>query len=400
MTGDGSTIENDSSKPRLKDILHTLKRIERRTESNGDWPFETQALIKDLVNHRKSLSDSDLQAILLDWIESEDHNEFIDTETGEKIFALSAKRGNVVYATRKTKKRDTIRNTLDNKIFDFPIPGFRNRRRTRLLFVTVNFNRSKFTAEEAWMALRSTPIEGVDCEYNVLNRLNANFRKIFGPHGTLISKEAQSSGYPAPHIILLLDEPVTVERHVGKDGKVTWRILEDRILNRIGKGSQMRRLSRSDYRKAIDMNPIWRHGFIDFEGIVREERGKSGRDTVTYAFKYIVKCLTDGSSNSISGIPDINSVKDHKLRTMLFTHLGNKCFRTRDISFGRGFKDRIGLLPEAKKEGGSKWKRIRTVADYEYGFISAVREQKSILRFKQIMAEQNAGGRDVALSVQ
>ena len=400
MTGDGSTIEKDSSKPRLKDILHTLKKIERRTESNGCWPFETQALIKDLVNHRKSLSDSDLQAILLDWIESEDHNEFIDTETGEKIFALSAKRGNVVYATRKTKKRDTIRNALDDKIFDFPIPGFRNRRRTRLLFVTVNFDRSKFTAEEAWMALRSTQIEGVDCEYNVLNRLNANFRKIFGPHGTLISKEAQSSGYPAPHIILLLDEPVTVERHVGKDGKVTWRILEDRILNRIGKGSQMRRLSRSDYRKAIAMNPIWRHGFIDFEGIVREERGKSGKDTVTYAFKYIVKCLTDGSRNSISGIPDINSVKDPKLRTMLFTHLGNKCFRTRDISFGKGFKDRIGLLPEAKKEDGPKWKRVRTVADYEYGFISAVREQRSILRFKQIMAEQNAGGRDVALSIQ
>lgn len=351
----------------MKQIIRSLKRIERRTESNGDWPFETQALIKDLVNHRKSLSDSDLQAILLDWIESEDHNEFIDTETGERIFALSSKRGNVVYATRKTKKRDAIRNALDDKIFDFPIPGFRNRRRTRLLFVTVNFDRSKFTAEEAWMALRSTPIEGVDCKYNVLNRLNANFCKIFGPHGTLISKEAQSSGYPAPHIILLLDEPVTVERHVGKDGKVTWRILEDRILNRIGKGSQMRRLSRSDYRKAIDMNPIWRHGFIDFEGIVREERGRSGRDTVTYAFKYIVKCLTDGSSNSISGIPDINSVKDPKLRTMLFTHLGNKCFRTRDISFGKGFKDRIGLLPEAKKEGGSEWKRIRTVADYEYG---------------------------------
>ncbi len=400
MTGHGPTIKKDPSGPKLKDVLRTLNKIEHRSKANGNWPFERQELIRELLKGDKSLNDTGLQAILLDWMESADYNEFISTETGEKIYALSSKRGNVVYATRKTKNRDRIKNCLDGKVFDFPIPGFRNRRRTRLLFVTINFDRNEVTPEEAWASARSTPVDGMDYEYNVLNRLNANFRKIFGPHGTLISKEAQSSAYPSPHIILLLDEPVTVERHVGKDGKISWRLVEERILNRIGKGPLMRKLSRSDYRKAIKMNPIWKYGFIDFEGIVKEERGRSGRDTVTYAFKYIVKCLTDGSSNSISCIKDINSVKSPKLRTMLFTHLGNKCFGTRDISFGKGFKDRIGLLPEGKKEGGSEWKRIRTMADYEYNFVSAVREQKSIQRFRDIIAEQNAGGRDVALSVQ
>ncbi|MBE6522690.1 MAG: hypothetical protein E7Z62_06165 [Thermoplasmata archaeon] len=385
---------------RLSEVLKQLPAIERRTDESGCWPFVQDELIAQLVRGESSMTDSNLQAILLDWIESEDYNKFVNLESGEIIFAQSAKRGNVVYATRKTKKRDALKNALEGKIFDYPVKGFRNRRMTRLLLCTVNFDRSKFTCEEAWAALRSTPTEGVEYTFNVINSLNANISKIFGKHGTLTSKEAQSSGYPAPHLIFILDEPVMVERHKGKDGKISWRLFEQRILNRIGKGPLMRKLARTDYRRAVDQNPIWKHGFIDFEGIVSEEGSRSGRDAITYPFKYLVKCLTEGGKNSIKDVPDINSVQDKDKRTMLFTHLGNKCFRTRDVSFGKGFKDRVGMLPEAKKEGPSEWKRIRTLADYEYNFVAAVNEQRSIQRFKQIMSEQNAGGRHVALSVQ
>jgi len=396
----GISQEKGHRKVSLSDVLRNIPVIKRRTQESGCWPFDPDELIRQLVRGEKSLDDSLLQAILLDWIESEDYNKFTNLETGEIIYAQSAKRGNVVYATRKTKKRDALKNALEGKVFDYPVKGFRNRRMTRLLLCTVNFDRSKFTCEEAWAALRSTPIEGLDYTYNVINKLNANISKIFGKHGTLTSKEAQSSGYPAPHLIFILDEPVMVQRHVGKDGHVSWRLCDSRILDRIGKGISMRKLCRKDYRSVIDRNPIWKHGFIDFEGIVSEEGSRSGRDAITYPFKYLVKCLTEGGKNSIKDVPDINSVKDKDKRTMLFTHLGNKCFRTRDVSFGKGFKDRVGMLPEAKNEGPSEWKRIRTMADYEYNFISAVNEQRSIQRFKNIMAEQTAGGRHVALSVQ
>ncbi|MBQ7978763.1 MAG: hypothetical protein IJ248_03310 [Candidatus Methanomethylophilaceae archaeon] len=377
---------------RLSDILKKLPVIKRRTDESGCWPFVPDELIMQLVRGERSLSDPALQAILLDWIESEDYNKFINLESGEIIFAQSAKRGNVVYATRKTKKRDQMKDAIEGKIFDYPVKGFRNRRMTRLLLCTVNFDRSKFTCEEAWAALRSTPTEGVEYTFNVINSLNANISKIFGKHGTLTSKEAQSSGYPAPHLIFILDEPVMVERHKGKDGNVSWRLCEQRILNRIGKGPLMRKLARTDYRKAIDQNPIWKHGFIDFEGIVSEEGSRSGRDAITYPFKYLVKCLTEDGKNSIKDVPDINSIKDKDKRTMLFTHLGNKCFRIRDVSFGKGFKDRIGMLPEEKKEGHPEWKRVRTLTGYEYNFISAFNEQRSIQRFQEIFAEQNAGG--------
>ena len=189
----------DLGDARLRDVIRQIPKIELRTNESGCWPFEDEELIIQLVSGEKSLIDPMLQATFLDWIESADYNKFINLETGDVIYAQSAKRGNVVYATRKTKKRDQMKNALEGKIFDYPVKGFRNRRMTRLLLCTVNFDRSKFTCEEAWADLRSTPIEGLDYTYNVINKLNANISKIFGKHGTLTSKEAQSSGIP--HLI-------------------------------------------------------------------------------------------------------------------------------------------------------------------------------------------------------
>ena len=381
-TVSGIPQEQGHRKVSLSDVLRNISVIKRRTQESGCWPFDPDELIRQLVRGERSLDDPLLQAILLDWIESEDYNKFTNLETGEVIYAQSAKRGNVVYATRKTKKRDAMKNALEGKVFDYPVKGFRNRRMTRLLLCTVNFDRSKFTAEEAWAALRSTPIEGLDYTYNVINKLNANISKIFGKHGTLTSKEAQSSGYPAPHLIFILDEPVMVERHIGKNGRVSWRLCDLHILDRVGKGMISRRLARTDYRKVIDMNPIWKHGFIDFEGIVNEDNSRSSTNAITYPFKYLVKCITQNGSNSIKDVPDINSVKDKDKRTMLFTHLGNKCFRTRDVSFGKGFKDRIGMLPEQKSDEPSLWKRIRTLTGYEHDFIMAFNQQAALLKIK------------------
>ena len=381
----GIPQEQGHRKVSLSDVLRNIPVIKRRTQESGCWPFDPDELIRQLVRGEKSLDDSLLQAILLDWIESEDYNKFTNLESGEVIYAQSAKRGNAVYATRKTKKRDAMKNALEGKIFDYPVKGFRNRRMTRLLLCTVNFDRSKFTAEEAWAALRSTPIEGLDYTYNVINKLNANISKIFGKHGTLTSKEAQSSGYPAPHLIFILDEPVMVERHVGKNGHVSWRLCDPHILDRVGKGMISRRLARTDYRKVIDMNPIWKYGFIDFEGIVSEDESRSSTNAITYPFKYLVKCITQDGKNSIKDVSNINSVKDKDKRTMLFTHLGNKCFRTRDVSFGKGFKDRIGMLPEKKSDEPSVWKRIRTLTGYEHDFIMAFNQQAALLKIKESM---------------
>ncbi len=113
----------------LSDVLRNLLVIKRRTSESGCWPFDPDELIIQLIRGERSLNDLLLQAILLDWIESEDYNKFANPQTGGIVYAQSAKRGNVVYATRKTKKRDLMKDALEGKVFDHPVRGFRNRSR-------------------------------------------------------------------------------------------------------------------------------------------------------------------------------------------------------------------------------------------------------------------------------
>ena len=370
-------------KPRVSNhmIRKFLPKVKHRTKHAGDWPFNPKGLMVDLVSNNISMKDSKFQATFLDWMETPDYNKFLNKESGEFVYAQVAKRGNVPYVIRKSDKMKSLSDAIEGKIFDHPLPGFRDRRMTRLLLITLTFDQKQFTPEKAWASLRSKPIEGVETSYNLLNKLNANISKIFGKHGTLISKEAQSNGYPAPHIIVVLDKPVMVKRHIGKDGYVSWRLCDPCILNRIGKGDLMRKLYRDNPRSAISKNPIWKNGFIDFEGVVSEEGSKSGRDATRYTFKYLVKSVTEDGAFCIKDCNDISSVDNKSLRTMLFTHLGNKCFRTRDVSFGKGFKECIGMLPEAPKvSSDSVWKRIRTVNQFEYNWIQAYNQAVSTVK--------------------
>lgn len=75
----------------LSDVLRNIPAIKRRTKEFGCWPFDTDDLIIKLLKGEMSLDDTLLQAILLDWIESEDYNKFLNLETGEFIYAKSAK---------------------------------------------------------------------------------------------------------------------------------------------------------------------------------------------------------------------------------------------------------------------------------------------------------------------
>lgn len=75
--------------------------------------------------------------------------EFYNTETHDFFYALVAKRGNLQYAIGEGAVRDEISEAMSGIVFDEPVPGFRNLRRSRLLFVTLTFDPRKFTAEEA-----------------------------------------------------------------------------------------------------------------------------------------------------------------------------------------------------------------------------------------------------------
>lgn len=315
------------------------------------------------------------------------YNLFIDKTTGEGVYALSPKRGNVPYAARKSHQRNALLEAIKDKEFDYPIGNSTKFRMTKILFVTFSFDRS-ISPERAWAMLRSKPIEGSNCPYNVISELDANLSSIFGKHGKLVCKEAQASGYPAPHMIIILDEPVKVEMKINKSGRQSWRLCDPRILRRIGKDTALRNLAFKNHRKANSLNPIWKHGFIDFEGVVKGYTFRNRKNVMSYPFKYLTKCLTEDNSDSISNYDTINEIKDTSLKTALFTHLGNKCMNTRDISFGKGFKTRVGMLPPEEAPKNSKWKRIRTVPGFVYHFVKDMTEKHNISVFREMFANK------------
>ena len=351
------------------------------------WYPDTDQLILDLADGKRSIHDSDIQERLLMWMSDEQYNEFLNTESGEKIHALVRKRGNKAYAAKKTEQKGKLCRALDGKEFDYPIGGRGNVRMTRLLFITVNFDRERFSPGQAWYAIRSTPVEGCKLDYNVLNNLNANLTKIFGKHHILTCKEAQASGYPAPHIIAILEKPVRVRLH-NTNGKKSWRIDDPKILHRIGKSTLFRKLAFNDHRKMMRMHPIWKHGFIDFQGIVKGYKVSGKKDAFTYAFKYLTKCLTEDNYDSVKDLPNIDCVTEPGLRTTLFTHLGNKCFRTRDITFTKKFVEALGGLDDKEKSSTNThiWKRIRTVSAF------IVEKQKEIDGLRALQKYKEAHG--------
>lgn len=349
--------------------------------SNPDWPYDPVQLMVDLLTGTETLDSIGLQKNLVDWMSSNDYNVFKNLETGEQIYAMQCKRGNIVHATRKSKQRDQICEALDGQEFDYPMKGFKSRRMTRMLFFTLSFDQTKYTKEEAWAMLRSSPIPGVNCSYGELNKFSARLSKIFGKHAKITVKEAQQNGYPAPHILILLDEPVMVQMH-EHNGIVTWRVCDPRVLRRLGKDTKTRKMAFRDPRKAISINPVWKHGYMDVQGIIKGYRVKKRKNIATYIFKYLTKCLTEGH-DEIKDIGPFCNIDNKGLKTTMYTHLGNKCFRTRDLVYGKAFKEKIGIVPQAAQDGPSVWKRLRTIPDFVYDFVMKALEKRRIKEFRE-----------------
>ena len=167
---------------------------------------------------------------------------------------------------------------------------------------------------------------------------------------------------------MILDEYVTVQRKKVR-GTVRWYPVDEEILKRLGKDLESRKLSKEDYKAAIENNPIWKHGFFDIEGVVSDQKFKGRNSVISYITKYLYKCLTDSRADALSSLESITDSKDHSQKIALTTHYCNKCFNNRDITYSKGFKERIGLLVEKKKEEDrepSPWVFMGIVGEFVY----------------------------------
>jgi hypothetical protein len=310
-------------------------------ESETKWVYDNSE-VRDLLHKgRIRLDEKDMVKTFLEWKDEECHINFRNEETDEFLEVLSPKRGNPAYARNKRRKASEIYQGMKKLDWDYPVPHARNLvRDTHLLLITATFDRKKITKEEAWRLLTS--------KGKALNRYSANLEKIFGSKATWKVKEATKSGYPAPHILVILDKPVRAFRY-----KMKWRIQSERVLDRL--------------RRA------WPYGYIDVLAVISSKVGKHG--VVYYLMKYLTKSISFSYKNSDS----FESEQWESEKGAIKMHVWNKVFRCRDV-LSKAFKQRLNSVRPLKLETNSserKWSlcwidyrisllRIRVSEQYRY----------------------------------
>ena len=317
---DNSAIENTTEN---KENL-----CQNRKSPFGRWIYNSKSYRRKLGDGKASIDLDHATKNYFEWLSVGYQLNFSNKVTKDGFSVISPKRGNREYSLKKYKKIRELERSMSGMQFDFSIPGHRNNiRKTHLLFITLTYAQT-ITREKAWHTITTDGQE--------LNRFKANLTKIFGSKATITVKEAQKNGYPAPHILILLDKPIKILRHHGKRG-LSWRLANKGLLRRI-KG-------------------CWSWGYSDVEAIVK---GGGGRyrgysSPIRYLGKYLTKSFDLTELSNGNKIESLNDIPNDR-RTHFFTHLFNKIFQSRDIYISKAFKDRLNSNRfEEEKEEGTNW---------------------------------------------
>jgi hypothetical protein len=225
------------------------------------------------------------------------------------VEALGPKRGNLSYAKKKRKKWRQLQTGMDGLVWDYDLPKARSRtmRKTHLLFITLTYSRD-YSIQEAWRLISS--------KGQALNRFSSSLTKVVGNKATYKAKEAQSSGYPAPHILCIMDRPVTAVKHGAK-----WIVQQRELVEQIKKA--------------------WPYGYVDVQACVGGR--VNGRPPMSYLTKYATK-TTEVSHGSAE--PTISEL----------THAWQKAFGLRDV-VSKDFLQRLNLLhvEPVSEDTGPRW---------------------------------------------
>ena len=217
------------------------------------------------------------------WIGVEDYAVLRNNE-GEFLPSLCCKLGNGKHARRKAAQLQPVLDAFDGQVFDAPIPGCRkdNIRACSAFLITLTYDHKRYTAPEAYRRC------GQD-----INRFKAGLRRVLArfrgrdprtgrlgpvPYVSMSVKEGTKSGYPAPHLIIIMPGTVfPVFRHNGK-----WRVQDRRLYEQIHEAWYL--ASGGSYN-------------CDIEAIVGncvKGNGRTRRSAMSYVLKYVTKS-SDGS---------------------------------------------------------------------------------------------------------
>jgi hypothetical protein len=268
----------------------------------------------------------DMVKTFLEWEEEDCFLSFFNEDTGELFETLSSKRGNPAYAKNKRRKAWEINQGLKKLDLDYPVPHTRDVvRDTHLLLVTLTFDQKRATKDGAWHLLTS--------KGQAFNRFSANLSKIFGTKASWKIKEGTRSGYPAPHVLVMLDRPVRAFRY-----RKNWRIQSKKILDRLKKA--------------------WPYGYIDVMAIISSKVGKYG--VVGYLMKYLTKSISFSYKNSDS----FASEQWEREKAAILTHVWNKVFKCRDV-LSKAFKQRLNVVRPVRPKA-NPCERVWSLFSFDY----------------------------------
>lgn len=171
-------------------------------------------------------SHAEIVTSYLDWVKKNEYTFLQHTDTKEIIFMQNVKRGNDAYVRKKTPLFDEVGRLLSSGNFSSPAKpkwgrGNTKYANTMALFVTFSYGTGSYSRVDAWRSVTST-----------VNRWSAFARKYLGiGFSRMLISESNKNGYPAPHAILLLDAPLLVFQHRGKDGVYRWRIQDRKVVD-------------------------------------------------------------------------------------------------------------------------------------------------------------------------
>ena len=332
-----SSLDNAVERSNAK-VLRGLA-IRARLESNHknralSWKYDEHELRASLSAGAVSVDETILYHDFMAWLNDASIITLRDVTTGETVRKLSPKRGNIAYARKYVKRLSGLQAGLEGLSFDEPLSVGRDKyRRCMAFLITVTYDHTKISCQEAW--------HNVSDDLTVF-KIMAKRALGAGMIQSIAVKEGSESGYPAPHIFMIIDRPLTCFKWAGKKSHVVTYRLQSR-------------------ETLTDLQNAWKRGYIDVQAVVGGQVGDKGhkRKLCHYLFKYLTKAVKPDAVNPSPDEP--NAVDDFGLG--LKTFAWQKLFRLRPLHISAGFKALVNhavrldtALSESQQPLNSVWR--------------------------------------------
>lgn len=298
-------LRQESERANYRSWWYDLPEI-RRSARSGELKIDPSRLYEDFEA----------------WLNDASITYLRDMTTGERVRKLAPKRGNRAYSAKYRKKWSELEVAFDSCQFDEDFGGRGNMKRCRALLVTFTYDHNRTDLQTAWANVSKDL-----AQWRVEAKRKLGITRI----ASLTVKEGTESGYPAPHMIFILSEPViAVKHHSKKTDAVTWRLHSFALLDAI--------------------KDVWRHGFADVQAIVNHSVSRSGKkkSAMSYVMKYLTKSIDLEGQRE-----DDLSVKYKTIGVKTFAW--QKLFLHRPLYLSKSFKEAVRLDADMPKPQHGFW---------------------------------------------